>query len=152
MVCYDCQLANIESLILESIRIDRKVLMLIAKILPYFKYYICTGFEISGNHYSNKENEYKGTGQGNIFLEEVYKVKSCRVIKYLENQNLGINIELLITKQFIQWLANVFVDNISFYSSGKTTKHNIEYIINEYTTLCEVTGGLIEKNKSNSYG
>jgi len=77
VVYYDRQLANIESLILESIRIDHKVLTLIAKILPYFKHYACTGFGISSNHYGNEENEYRGIGKENIFSGEVYKVKSC---------------------------------------------------------------------------
>ena len=62
VACYDHQLANIESLILESIRIDYKVLILITKILPYFKYYICTRFGISSDYYSDKENKYGGTG------------------------------------------------------------------------------------------
>jgi len=52
--CYDCQLANIESLVLESIGIDRKVLTLIAKILPHFKHYVCTRFGISSSFYSDK--------------------------------------------------------------------------------------------------
>ena len=61
-VCYDCQLANIESLILESIGIDHKVLTLITKILPCFKYYTYAEFGISSNHHSDEENEYEGTG------------------------------------------------------------------------------------------
>jgi hypothetical protein len=78
-------------------------------------------------------------------------VKSYRVIKHLEKQNLGIDITTLITKQLIQYLANVFVDNTSFYSSRNKFKSKIQQIINQCTKLYEVTGGLIEHDKSYSY-
>ena len=148
---YDCQLANIESLVLESIGIDRKVLTLIIKILPHFKHYIYTGFGISSSFYSDEQDEYGGTGQGNIFSGESYKVKSYRVIKHLEKQDLRINIKLLITKQLIQWLATAFIDDTSFYSSGNDFMEKIQQIVNQYTILYEATGGLIEYDKSYSY-
>jgi len=82
--CYNYQLANIESLVLELIGIDRKVLTLIAKILSHFKYYMCTGFGISSSFYGDEQDEYGRIEQENIFSGELCKVKSYRVIKLLE--------------------------------------------------------------------
>jgi len=55
-------LANIENLVLESVEIDRKVLILITKVLPYFQHHIYTGFGISKDSYGDKSNEYRGIG------------------------------------------------------------------------------------------
>ena len=57
-------------MVVESIHIDRKIAKVIAKVIPAFKYYICTGFEISSISYRNNKDNYTGTDQGNLFLGE----------------------------------------------------------------------------------
>ena len=109
------------------------------------------GFGISNRSYRDKKNEYGGTGQENIFSSKAFKVKSYQIIKYLENKNLWISIESLITKQLIQRLEIVFVDDTSFYLSRDNIKNKIEIIINKYTTLHKAIGRLIKKDKNYYY-
>ena len=51
---YDTQLANLTSIILESISIDRKVIKLIMKVIPAMTYCACTGYGISKNTYGSE--------------------------------------------------------------------------------------------------
>ena len=51
---YDRQLANIESLVLESVGVNRLVIRIVAKVLSRFSYHICTGFGISKDYYGSK--------------------------------------------------------------------------------------------------
>ena len=50
-LCYNRQLANVGSIVEESVGRNRKIMMLITKIMPIFKHYICTGFGISDDSY-----------------------------------------------------------------------------------------------------
>ena len=59
---YDRQLANIESLVVESIGVERKMAKLIAKVIPAFKYNICTSYVISKLTYENKKDHHGGMG------------------------------------------------------------------------------------------
>ena len=49
--CYNRQLANVGSMVEESVGRNRKAMMLFTKIIPIFKYYIYTGFGISNKSY-----------------------------------------------------------------------------------------------------
>ena len=62
--CYDCQLSQMGLIIEESIGIKRKLIKLIAKLLPVMKYYICTAYRVSEKYYSRKQDEVAGTSQG----------------------------------------------------------------------------------------
>ena len=53
--CYDRQLANVGSIVEESIGRNRKAIMLFTKIMPIFNHYICTGFGISKESYGGIE-------------------------------------------------------------------------------------------------
>ena len=59
---------------------------LIAKVLPIFYYYICTGYRISSDLYGNPSDLYSRTRQDNMFLGEQYKIKSGYILKQSENK------------------------------------------------------------------
>jgi len=59
---YDRQLANIESLVLESVEVNRQIAALIVKVLPSFKYYIYTSYGICKSNYGSETDSYGGTG------------------------------------------------------------------------------------------
>jgi len=75
---YDRQLTNVESVVVKSIGVERKMAKLIAKIIPAFKHHVCIGYGISKASYGSNEDHYGSTGQGNVFLGNV-----CRDISYL---------------------------------------------------------------------
>jgi len=54
---FDRQLANVGSILEESIRIERQVIKLLMKILLILKRYICTSYIINENHHSRKEDD-----------------------------------------------------------------------------------------------
>jgi len=60
--CYDRQLANIGSIVKESVSINRKIAQLIAKVIPVFKHYVCTSYGISIHFYSGQFDLLAGTG------------------------------------------------------------------------------------------
>ena len=51
IACYDRQLAVIGSIVEESIGIKRKLIQLIAKVLPIMEHYICISFGASKEFY-----------------------------------------------------------------------------------------------------
>ena len=60
--CYNRQLANVGSIVEESVERNRKAIMLFTKIIPVFNHYICTGFGISEESYGGIEQKLAGTG------------------------------------------------------------------------------------------
>ena len=52
--CYNQQLVNITSIVLELIGINRKAIRIFVKILLSFKYFICTSFGISKETYRSE--------------------------------------------------------------------------------------------------
>jgi len=71
--CYDRQLVNVSSILLESTGINRQVTRLFAKILPSFNHHICSGFSISKQSYRSPSNHYSSIGQGNSLSGESCK-------------------------------------------------------------------------------
>ena len=61
---------------------------LIAKLLPIIEYHICTSFEASKAYYRGLFNLKGGTGQGIKLSGNMYRDKSCFIIKPLENKEL----------------------------------------------------------------
>ena len=51
-------------IIKESIGIERKLIKLIAKLLPMIKHYIYTAYRVSENYYSRYNDKIAGIGQG----------------------------------------------------------------------------------------
>ena len=49
--CYDRQLANIGSIVQESVGVERKLMQLIAKVIPVFEYYVYVRFGVSKQFY-----------------------------------------------------------------------------------------------------
>ena len=74
---------------MKSIRVDYKIAKFIVKVIPIFKYHVCTGYGISKLTYGNKKNHHSRMGQGNLFLGESYKDKLNRNIKEIEDEKLG---------------------------------------------------------------
>ena len=54
--CYNWQLAEVSGILEESVGRDRKVLKLIAKVIPNWNHYISTSFGISNTYYGGKDN------------------------------------------------------------------------------------------------
>ena len=96
--CYDRQLTNIVSIVLQSIGVNWHAITLISKILLSFQHQIYTGYRISSESYSNSKDHYGGTGQGNIISREICKAKLCYVIKNIQEKKISIRLQLLITK------------------------------------------------------
>ena len=86
--CYDRQLANIGSIVEESIRRNRKEMLLYTKIMPRFEHYISTRYGLSKRYYGGA-NPLAGTSQGNKFSEDIFRDVSCLIIRQLE-QKIGI--------------------------------------------------------------
>ena len=59
---------------------------------------------------------------------------------------------LLIENKSIQRAAITFVDDTNFYINGKQYAVKIQAMINRYTSLYQATGGVIQYEKSYSYG
>ena len=100
--CYNRQLANIESIVMEIVGVNQQVIILLAKVLPYFQYYICTSFGISQNTYGSEEDEHRGIEHGNIFSEEACKVKSYLIFGDIEEKELGIIIKTPVSNKDVQ--------------------------------------------------
>jgi len=90
------QLANIGSIIEESVSKNRSVMKLFTKLIPVWIHYIYTGYSISEEFYSGKDSPQAGTGQGNKFSGDMCQDKSSFIIKEIENEVLGIILKALI--------------------------------------------------------
>ena len=77
----------------ESFGIDRKGIKLIIKVIPIIQHHIYTIFRISTNYYRGPADPYTGTGQGNITSGDIYRDKSCFVIKDVDKKGYGANIK-----------------------------------------------------------
>ena len=124
---------------------------LIAKILPSFEYYMCTGFGISSNYYRGKKNYYRGIGQGNLFSGKACKDKSCKIIRDITTKELGVMIIVPISKRVVNRTALTFIDNMSLYRKSENVQIKRQQIIDHYTTLYKAIEGLIEEQKSYFY-
>jgi hypothetical protein len=148
---YDRQLTNVESVVVKSIGVERKMAKLIAKIIPAFKHHVCIGYGISKASYGSNEDHYGRTGQGNLFSGEACKYKSCRIIKKIEDKDLRVITSLLITEEEIQRVVLAFVDDTSFYTNSGNMENNMREIIRIYTRLYKAIEGKVEQSKSYCY-
>ena len=67
--CYDHQLANIRSVVKESVGRNRSAIKLFTILIPRFKHCVSAGNRVSTNYYGGELEEMAETGQGNKFWE-----------------------------------------------------------------------------------
>jgi len=149
--CYDRQLANVGSIVEESVGRNRAAMKLYTKIMPKFKRYISTGYGISEQYYGGEEDQLAGTGQGNKFSGDMCRDISCIIIKVIENKRLGVVFENQATGERIQCVSVAFVDDTDFMTNGENSVEKITKIIQIYEKLHGATGGLIELTKTTYY-
>ena len=86
-----------------------------------------------------------------MFSSEACKDKSCKIIRDIENKELGVLIIAPISNRTINRIAIAFVDDTSLYRNGESVQNKIQQIIDWYATLYEATGRKIEEQKSYFY-
>ena len=136
---------------METVGVNRKITILLAKVLSYFQHFIYTEFSISQNTYGSEDDDHGGIGQGNLFSGESCKVKSYLIFRNIEEKELGIIVKIPISNSNVQRSAVAFVDDTSFYTAGEDFKIKMQQILDCYTELYEATGELVEYNKSYCY-
>ena len=107
-------MSNIDSILQESIGIEREVIVLISRILLIFQRYIYTSYGISKCFYRGIKEKQGGMGQEYVLLVNISRDSSCIIIKEVQNNNNIVVIISSITKQSMNELAVVFVDNMNF--------------------------------------
>ena len=115
------------------------------------QHFACTGYGISSESYGSKIDHHRGTGQGNLFACELYKVKLYLIIKKLENEKKGVNIKAPISNKEINQTVIAFVNGTSFYSNRCDCNIKIQKIVKEYTKLYKAIGGKVKQDKSFCY-
>jgi hypothetical protein len=149
--CYDRQLAEIGGILEESVGKDRSAMKLIAKVIPNWRHYVCTGFGASSTYYGGEEDKLAGTGQGNRFSGDVCRDLSCLIIRNIECKQVGMNIQSKLYGDTIQKVAVAFVDDNDMMSDGDDVNQKMKIIVTEYNDLYTATGGYIEEDKSKYY-
>ena len=145
--CYDRQLANIGSIVEESVGRQRSAMKLFTKMMPRFKHYISTGYGVSKEHYGGNELKLAGTGQGNKFSGDMCRDVSCIIIRVIENNLLGVLCINKISKEIIQCAAIAFVDDTDFMTDGEEAQSQMQEMLNICNRLHGDTSGQIEETK-----
>ena len=73
-------MANIRGIVEEYIRVNWSAMKIIIKIIPIFHHFVYTGFGISKSSYSSSIDPIGGSGQGNMFVGNIYRDKSSFII------------------------------------------------------------------------
>lgn len=149
--CYDRQLANIGSIVEESIGRSRHAMKLFTKLMPRFKHYISTGYGTSDTYYGGDEEVLAGTGQGNKFSCEMCRDISCLIAKQIEIDKLGMQFVDLETLEELQCALITYVDDTDMMTDGEKARLQMQKIIDIYDRLYGATGGYIEDGKSTYY-
>ena len=89
-------MAQIGSIVQESVRVKRKAIKLITKLLPVIEYHLCTSYGASSNYHGGCNNKQVGTGQGHVVSVNIYRDSTCIIFKDIEKEDLGIIIKALI--------------------------------------------------------
>ena len=61
-LCYNSQLANVGSIVEESVKRNREAMLLFMKIKLIFNYYAYTGFDISNELHGGRQEQLAGIG------------------------------------------------------------------------------------------
>ena len=91
--CYDRQLPELFGLVEESLGANRKVVKLVAKVLPSFEHHVGTVNSVSKDIHGGQKDMLGGIGQGDVFSGVACRDVSCLIFKQLEKKKLGIKIE-----------------------------------------------------------
>ena len=120
--CYDRQLSEIQSIVKESIGIERKLMQLIAKVLPIMEHHICTSFRASIEYCRETDNKQARIEQDHITLVNICRDISCLIMKPIEDQKIGVIIEGPILKVTEYETAVAFVNDMDFASEGEDSQ------------------------------
>jgi len=143
-------LANIGSIVEESVGRKRCEMKLYTKIMPHFKHYISTGYGISQSYYGG-ETKLVGTGQGNKFSGDMCRDISCIIIRQLEVQNLGVCFLSLVTLMTVLCASVSFVDDTDLAAQGEHIVCDMQNMLNTYNKYHKATGGQIQESKSSFF-
>ena len=141
IACYDRQLAEIGSIVEESIGIERKPIQLIAKVLPIIEHHICTSFGASEEFYRGVNNKQVGMGQGHITSVNIYRDTSNLIIKPIEEMQIRIRMKGGILEIVEDETAVAFIDDTDFIMEGEECQRKMQTILDTYIILFQVTGG-----------
>jgi len=83
-------------------------------------------------------------GQGNRFLEDVYRDSSCLIIRDIKKKGLGMIISLNVSDLSVQKVVVAFVDDNNLVTDGEDTEEKIDSIITTYDDLHLAIGRHIE--------
>ena len=122
--CYNRQLANVCSIVEESVGHNRSDIKLYTKIMPNFEYYVSTGYRVSNTFYGGSK-ELAGTGQENKFSGNMCRDISYLIIRQLEIKNLGICFISLITLFKVLCLSISFVDNTDLATDSENAVNDM---------------------------
>jgi len=138
-------------MIVESVRVDRVFMKLVARTLPSVKHYIYTGYGVSRESYGRAVEKYVGTGQGNQFLGESCKVKLEIIIQTIVEKDLSAIVKLTMSDKQMIRLAILFVDDTCSYSNRKECESKMKRIIKTYMKYHKAIGRLVKYSKSYYY-
>ena len=81
----------------------------------------------------------------------MYQDGSCLIICQIENQQLGVKFQDLVTLEILQCTLVLFVDDADMIIDREKARKQMQQIINIYDKLYGATGGYIEDKKSTYY-
>ena len=111
-------------------------------------HYICSCYGISKQIYGSKKDLIGRMGEENSFLGEACKAKSCRIIKAVEIEELGVIIKSPITEIVKQRTTLAFIDDMSFFRNEIQSREKVQRIFDTYTKYYKATEGKVEQQKS----
>ena len=82
--CCDCELANVRSIVKETVGQSRHVMKLFTKLMPKFKRCTSTCYGTSGNYYRGDQELLAGAGQVNKFSREMCRDVLCLIVCQIE--------------------------------------------------------------------
>ena len=116
--CYHLQLPNIGCMVEESVGVERDPVKLLTKFLPVMNHHTCTNYGISEESHGSNSCKLGGTGQGNSVSGAMCRCTSCLIFKKLEDQNLGVMVDVPISHQEVVRSAMSSVDDAEFCTNG----------------------------------
>ena len=149
--CYDRQLANVGSIVEESVGRNRSAMKLFTKLMPNFNRHVSAGYGISKEYCEGEEEKLEGTGQGNKFSGDMCRDVSCLIMRQIEKQLIGIFFVDKITGEEVQIVAVAFVDDADLMTEGSEAFKLMQEILNMHNRLHGATGGHVQEDKTTYY-
>ena len=116
--CYDRQLPIIGCMVEESVGFEREPAKLFAKLFPVVNHRMCISYGISKEWHGSNSCKLGGIGQGNSVSGVTCRDTSCLIFKKLEDQNLGVMVDVQISHQEVVRSAMSSVDDAEVYMNG----------------------------------